>query len=180
MGKGIINYSIEKKTEENMVELKNITILDEQMPECIALDVAPEQNKYIDSNAINLAWAYDQNLRGKIMQCRAIYADKKMIGLISYSYFINEIPYKETCYRIRPVMIDKNHLGKGYEVAAIKELIKETRTKPHGEATSVYASYDPKEAEMAKIYEAVGFVITDLNFHEENPDDNDIIVRLDI
>jgi len=41
------------------------------------------------------------------MECKAIYTEGKMIGLISYNYYINNPVFKEDCYRIRPIMIDK-------------------------------------------------------------------------
>ena len=160
-----------------MIELKKITILDDSMKACIALDVAPQQKDFVASNAIMLAWAYDWSLQGKIKECWAIYADGKMVGLISYNYYIGDPVFIETCYRIRPFMVDKNHLGNGYEAAALQKLLEEIQTKPHGEATAIFATYDPEEEDMAKIYEAVGFVKTDMNWDAEDPDDNDIIVR---
>jgi len=163
-----------------MVELKKITLTSDDMKECIALDVAPEQKDYVESNAIMLAWTYDWNLKGRVMECRAIYAGSKIVGLISYNYYVGDPVFKETCYRIRPFMIDKNHVDKGYEVAAIQKLLEEIRTKPHGEATAIFATYDPEEQDMAKLYEAVGFVKTDMNWEAEDPDDNDIIVRMSL
>jgi len=162
------------------MELRKITFLDEQMPECIALDIAPEQKKFLTTNAIWLAWAYELDSRGEVMECRAVYVEGKMIGLISYNYFVNDVVYKETCYRIRPIMIDKNYLGKGYEKVAIEKLLEEIKTKPHGEAAAVFATYDPDEAEMAAIYKEVGFVLTDLTFYEEGPDVDDVILRMGI
>ena len=42
-----------------MVELKKITILDEHMKECIALDIPKEKEDYVYSNALMLAVAYE-------------------------------------------------------------------------------------------------------------------------
>jgi diamine N-acetyltransferase len=161
-----------------MIELKKITITSEDMPECIALDIAPEQEDFVYSNAVLLASAHWHNSRGKIMECRAIYADGKIVGLITYNYYVGDPVYKEVCYRIRPFMVDKNYLGKGYEEASLKKLLEEIKTKPHGEATAVFATCDPEEEAMAKIYEAVGFVKTDMTWEAENPEDNDVIMRM--
>ena len=163
-----------------MIKLKKITILDDHMKECIDLDVAPEQEDFVYTNAITLALAYEFNSGGKPMECRAIYTDSKMVGLIAYNYYVDDPVFKETCYRIRPFMVDKNHMGKGYEEAALQKLLEEIRTKPLGEATAVFATYDPEEVEMAKIYESVGFTKTDMDWKAENPKDNDIIARMSL
>jgi diamine N-acetyltransferase len=112
------------------------------------------------------------------MECRAIYAGDKMLGLISYSYYVDDPVFTEVCYRIRPPMIDKNHVGKGYEEAALRRLLEEIRTKPHGDATAVFVTCDPEEADMAKLYESVGFIKTDMTWEAEDPDDNDVIMRM--
>ena len=161
-----------------MVELRKITYTCPSMKECIALDMLPEQEDYVNSNAIMLAVAHDYNKRGTVMECRAIYADGKMVGLITYNYYVGDPVFKETCYRIRPYMIDKNHVGKGYELAALQKLLEEIRTKPHGDATAIFATYDPEEEDMAKLYKSVKFVKTDMNWDAEDPDDDDIIVRM--
>ena len=161
-----------------MIELKKISILDDNMRECIALDIAPEKKDFVYPNSIALALAYNYNKRGNPMDCYAVYAESKMVGLISYNYYVGDPVFKEPRYRIRPFTVDKNHLGKGYEQSALQELLAVIRTKPHGEATAIFATYDPAEEDMAKIYESAGFVKTDMTFEAEDPDDNDIIVRM--
>ncbi|MCL2619927.1 MAG: GNAT family N-acetyltransferase [Defluviitaleaceae bacterium] len=156
-----------------MVELRKITILDDNMKDCIALDVAPEKKGSIWSNAITLAVAYS---RGKVMECRSIHVHGEMVGLISYNHFVESSDFKETCYRIRPVMIDKNQLGKGYEEVALRQLLKEVQTKPHGEATAIFATYAPEEDDMAKLYEKAGFTKTGMKW--QDPDNDNIIVRM--
>jgi len=164
------------------MELRKITILDEQMPECIALEVAPEQKDAYNSFALTLAYAYDHNAKGRIQECRAVYAEGKMVGLIRYDYYKDSAVYKETCYYVRPVMIDKNYLGRGYEKMATAELLEEIKSKPFGEATALFASHRPcqTQAERAQIYKELGFELTDLNYKEEDPDDEYLIVRLGI
>ena len=159
-----------------MVELKKITILDDNMKECIALNIAPEKKDHMWSNAIALAVAY----KGLVpnLKCRAIYAEGKMVGLITYQYLVDPPCYKETCYRIRPIMVDKGHLGKGYEEAALRKLLEEIRTKPYGDATAIFVTYAPEEEDMAKLYEAAGFMKTDIKL--QAPQDNLIVARMSL
>jgi len=160
-----------------MIELKKITILDDNMKECIALDIVPDKKDHMWSNAITLAIAHRRFRRfSTAMECRAIYAQGKMVGLVVYCHCVEPPTFIETCYRIRPIMVDKNHQGKGYEEAALRKLLEEIRTKPHGEATAIFATYLPKEEDMAKVYEATGFTKTDMKC--ANPHDEDIIVRM--
>jgi len=163
-----------------MVELRKITILSDNMKECIALDVAPEKKDFVYSSAITLAFAYELNSKGKVLDCFAIYAEGKMVGLISYNYYTEDPIFKEICYRIRPIMVDKSHRGKGYEEAALQQLLEEIRIKPHGEATAIFATYNPEEDDMAKLYQSVGFIKTDMNWDAEDPDHNDIIARMSL
>jgi len=163
-----------------MVDLRKITILSSNMEECIALDVAPEQKEFVYSNAVMLALAFQFNSRGTAMECRAIYAEDRMIGLIAYNYYVGDVVFKEICYRIRPVMIDKSYWGKGYEEATLQKILEEIRTKPHGEASVVFVSCDPEEKAMVELYESIGFNKTGMDWKDadENPDNNDIIMRM--
>jgi len=160
-----------------MIELRKITILSDEMKDCIALDIAPEKKKFVYSNAVMLALGHEYNRGGEPMDCYAIYAGGKPVGMIAYNYFVDAVVYKETCYRIRPIMIDKNHLGKGYEAVALEKVLEKIQAKPHGEAAAVFATHNPKEADMVELYNAANFIKTDLNWDEENPDNNDIILR---
>ena len=160
-----------------MVELKKITILDDKMKDCIALDIVPEKKEHMWSNAITLAIAHRRFRRfATAMECRAIYAHGAMVGLVAYCHCVEPPTFKETCYRIRPIMVDKNHQDKGYEEAALRLLLEEIKTKPMGEATAIFATYLPKEEDMAKVYEATGFAKTDMKM--SNAGDEDVIVRI--
>jgi len=140
------------------------------------MNLAPERREFTNAPAIMLAWAYNiTELVNEILQCRAIYANGTMVGLICFSYFPNNEYYKEPCYRIRPFMVDADEMGKGYEATALQALIAELRTKPFGEATAIFASYHPDDAEMVKFHETAGFVKTEFDFS-----DDDIIARLSL
>ncbi|MCL2187288.1 MAG: hypothetical protein FWC16_03980 [Defluviitaleaceae bacterium] len=162
-----------------MLTLEPITLTSPEMPACIALDVPPHKKEedYVLAAAYTLAYAYTFNKRGTPYECRAIYADGQIVGLIAYIYYTDNPVFKETCYRIRPILVDKSHQDKGYELEVLRQLITEIETLPHGNATAIFASYDPEETDCASRFAAAGFTVTDLNWGEEDPDDNDIIVR---
>jgi len=162
-----------------MVELKKISILDDDMKDCIALDIVPEKKEHMWSNAITLAMAHRRYKRFcTAFECRAIYAQGKMVGLAAYCHYVEAPRFKETCYCIRSIMVDKNHQDKGYEEAALRLMVAEIRTKPVGEATAIFATYLPAEEDMAKIYESTGF--TKASPELAKPDDTDVIVRMSL
>jgi len=162
-----------------MLTLKPITLTSPEMPTCIALDVVPNKNEqdYVYTNAITLARMYVHNKNGRPAECRAIYDGEQMVGLIAYNYFTNNPVFKEDCYRIHPIMVDKNHQNKGYEAAVLNLLLAEIETKPHGEGTAIFATYNPSEDDCAALYAAANFLKTDLDWAAVNPDNNDIIVK---
>jgi diamine N-acetyltransferase len=162
-----------------MLTLKPITLTSPDMPACIALDVPPhkKEENYVIPNAIMLALAHSYNRNGSPAECYALYAGAQMVGLIAYNYYTNDPVFTEVCYRIRPIMVDKNHTDKGYEEDALRLLIAEIETLPHGNATAIFASYNPEETDCAALYAAANFAVTDMNWDAENPDDHDIIVR---
>jgi len=164
-----------------MITLKKITILDEEMKECIALTIPEELEDYVESNAICLSDDFEYNRRKlRIWESRAIYADGNMVGLIAYNYYTGDPVFKETCYRIRPFAIDREHAGLGYESAALTSLLDEIREKPFGEAAVVFATFHPNEEEAGKLYKKHGFSETDLDWASVDDECKDIIVRLSI
>jgi len=162
-----------------MLTLKPITLTSPEMPTCIALDVVPHKNEedYVSTNAMTLARMHLQNKCGSPAECRAIYDGEQMVGLITYNYFVNSPIFKEDCYRIHPIMVDKNHQNKGHEAVALNLLLAEIKTKPHGEATAIFATYNPSEDDCAALYDAANFSRTDLDWAAVNPNNNDIIVK---
>ncbi|MCL2377571.1 MAG: hypothetical protein FWC77_00435 [Defluviitaleaceae bacterium] len=165
-----------------MIELRKITLLDEEMKECIALTVPEKRKDYVGTNAIALAYTFENNRRNiRPRESLAIYADGKMVGLITYVYFANSPVYKEICYRILPIMIDKDYVGLGYEKAAVTILLDKIRMKPFGEAAAVFAVYHPDENDMAELFESLSFAKTDLDWAPIGDDEcKDIIARLAI
>ena len=169
-----------------MITLRKITLLDEEMKDCIALTISEERKEYVDSNAIILSLVFEfdrRNLGGghALRECRAIYASGKMIGLFTFDYSASSRIFKEACYRIQPFAIGKDFVGLGYEQKAVTALIDEFRKKPLGEATAVFATYHPNENGMAELFESIGFVKTDFDWSSVGQDGRkDIIVRFAI
>ena len=169
-----------------MIELRKITLLDEEMKDCIALTIPKERRDYVDSYAVilSLVFEFDRRNLGAgagMRECRAIYADGKMIGLFTFDYSVNSRIFKEACYRIQPFAIDRDAAGLRYEQAAVTALIDEFRKKPLGEATAVFATYHPDEKDMAELFENIGFVKTDFDWSSVGQDSReDIIARFAI
>jgi len=167
-----------------MIELRKITLLDEEMKDCIALNVPKERVDYVDSNAIILSLIFERTRRKLgtgVRECRAIYADGKMIGLFTFDYIAESRLFKEACYYIHPFAIDKDSVGMGYEQAAVIALIDEFRKKPFGEAAAVFVMYHPNEKGMAELFSSVGFAKTALDWSSVGQDNRkDIIVRFAI
>jgi len=166
-----------------MIELKKITILHEGIKEFIDLTIPEEREDYVESNAIILSDNFEFNRRNLgVLECRAIYADGKAVGLITFNYYKNSPLSKgEACYRIRPFAIDRDFVGLGYEQAAVTALIDEFRKKPFGEAAVVVATYHPDEKDMAELFKNIGFAVMDFDWADVGEDGReDICVRFAI
>ena len=76
-----------------MITLQKISILHDDMKDCIALDVKPEQKGFVASNAYSLAEAYCEKRAYAAAGVRdaaepyAVYQDGEMVGFAMYGYF---------------------------------------------------------------------------------------------
>jgi len=149
-----------------MVELRKITITDDNMKECIKLDVAPEQRGFLVSNSYSLGQAYDYNLRnnetGGQAVTYAIYANDTMVGFIMYGYFPDGDDYEENapCYYLWRFMIDEKYQGKGYGKQAMIKIIEEVKRLPCGKAKYFFTTYEPNNEFASRFYSTLGFVET--------------------
>ena len=157
-----------------MIELRKITILDDNVKECIELELLPEQRKFVAHNATSLGQAYTTNSErglGSKAAPYAIYADNKMVGFIMYGFFKPEYDddYKEgkDYYYFWRFMIDKNHQGKGYGRQAMTQVINEIKQKPFGDAEHCYISYEPDNP-AKEMYKSFGFIETGQVSYGEN------------
>ena len=151
-----------------MIELKKISILDDNMKECIALEVLPEQKNFVASNAISLAQAYDENKayaetgKGEIAVPYGVYENGKMVGFAMYGYIPPEdtedsYSKDEHIYYFWRLLIDKNHQGKGIGRETVRQVMEEIKSKPCGEASCCYVSYEPTNIVSKKIFASYGF-----------------------
>jgi len=151
-----------------MIELKKISILDDNMKECIALDVLPEQDNFVASNAISLAEAYYENKafaekgEGNIAVPYAVYENGKMVGFAMYGYFPpddddDSYSRDEHIYYFWRLLIDKNHQGKGIGRETIRQVMEEIKSKPYGEANYCYVSYEPTNIASKTAFASYGF-----------------------
>ena len=93
-----------------MVELREIT--KENYAECLNLQVAVHQQKFVSSNAYSLAQAWVYN---KTAFPFASYADDVMVGFIMLGYY--EVGSYYTLWKL---MVDEKYQNKGYGKAALK------------------------------------------------------------
>jgi diamine N-acetyltransferase len=144
-----------------VIELRRISIFDDNMKECIELDIEEHQRGYVAANSISLAQAYDKNLKGETARPYAIYADDKMVGFVMYGFFTKEEDgTDEDQYYFWRLMIDKNHQGKGYGKQAMNKIIEDIKTFPLGPSETLTTSYEMSEVGPRKFYESLGFKAT--------------------
>ena len=151
-----------------MIELKKISILDDNMPECIALNVLPEQENFVASNAYSLAEAYCENKnfsetgKGSIAKPYAVYENGKMVGFTMYGYFPPEddddaYNKEEYHYYVWRLLIDKDHQGRGLGRETVRLLMEEIKSKPCGEASYCYVSYEPTNIASKTTFASYGY-----------------------
>ncbi|MCL1995737.1 MAG: GNAT family N-acetyltransferase [Defluviitaleaceae bacterium] len=150
--------------------LKKISILDEQMPECIALSVLPEQRNFVASNAKSLAEAYDQNKiyeedgKGFIVVPYAVYEGDTMVGFAMYGYCPpdaedsdEQFNTTEHYYYFWRLLIDKHHQGRGIGREVVRQVMAEIKTQPCGAANFCYVSYEPSNIGSKTTFASYGF-----------------------
>jgi len=153
-----------------MIELKSISILDDNMKECIALEFLPEQTGFVAENAISLAEAYDVNKafaetgKGDIAIPYAAYENGKMVGFAMYGYFPpgskdDDEAYctKEHHYYFWRLLVDKNHQRKGIGREIVRQVMEEIKSKPHGDASFCYVSYEPSNIGSKTTFASYGY-----------------------
>jgi len=153
-----------------MIELRKISILDDNMKECIELSVLQEQENFVASNAYSLAEAYAVNKKyaetgeGSIAMPYAVYENGNMVGFVMYGYFPPDDDDEEEAYSrdehiyyVWRLLIDKNHQGRGIGREVVKQVMAEIKMKPHGEANYCYVSYEPTNIASKTTFASYGF-----------------------
>lgn len=148
-------------TESPITVDRNATVALREITEAtlvsiLKLKVAPEQEKFVASNAVSIAQAHFS----KHAWFRAIYADETPVGFV----MLHDEPEKPEYYLWR-YMIDARYQRMGFGRQALQQLIEHVRTRPN--ATELLLSYVPKEGGPLPFYESLGFTHTGRIVEEE-------------
>ena len=142
-----------------VVELREVTA--ESVRAFCALQVAPDQRRFVAPNAVSFAEAMYQPKAW----FRGVYADDVPVGFV----MLYDDPEKPE-YHLWRFMIDGRFQGRGYGRAAIERLVEHVRTRPG--ATELKVSWVPADGGPAPFYRSLGFEPTG----EE--DDGEVVARL--
>lgn len=125
---------------------------------CVRLHLAPEQEHFIASNAYSLA-------ESKFMPTfvpQAIYAldpadaSEVLVGFVMYGYYPDGEPPLGQRYWIFRLMIDREHQGRGYGTAALREVLRRLEADP--DCADVLIGYEPDNMVARTLYARLGFV----------------------
>jgi diamine N-acetyltransferase len=139
------NVNINKNS---IVNLREVT--KENLWDIFALEVAPEQSRYVATNEMSIAQAYFDR---EIARFRAIYADEIPVGFLMLSDDVNN-----QRYFLWRLMIDARYQKLGFAKRALELLFDYVRTRPG--AKEILVSYRPGDAGPQGFYEKLGFVPT--------------------
>jgi diamine N-acetyltransferase len=129
--------------------------------ECIALSVAPDQQRFVASNLQSLADAY---VWREAAEPYAVYADDEMVGFGLLFPFAGGVaddsvpePGTERGYIIVRLMVDERFQGRGHGRAALDAIVNLIRARGLRE---LRLSVAPENAQALEFYRGNGFVET--------------------
>ena len=130
----------------------------------LQLDVKPEQETLVASNAKSIAEAYFN----KDAWFRAIYIDKTPIGFVmlsdtSLKYKSN--PNHRPTYFLWRFMIDSKYQGKGYGKEAMNLIINHVKSRPN--AKELLLSHSKSDGNAGEFYKKCGFEYTGREMYDE-------------
>lgn len=128
----------------NEVSLREVTA--ETVRTVCDLSVAPDQRRFVATNAESIAEAYFS----REAWFRAVYAGDTPVGFV----MLHEDPEKPEYYLWR-FMIAAEHQGKGYGRRAMQLLIEHVKTRPR--ARELLLSYVPGDGNPEGFYGGLGF-----------------------
>lgn len=132
-------------------------ITKENWQECIRLELEPEQEHLVRSNAYSLAESKFQPTYPPL----AIYhndtndTNDTMVGFVMYGHYPGGEPPLGQTYWIFRLMVDKHHQRQGYGTAALREVLARLRADPA--CHEVLIGYEPENTVAAKLYQRLGF-----------------------
>jgi diamine N-acetyltransferase len=123
--------------------------------ECVALQVAEDQNASFSSNLYRIA----QSKFERSLIPYAIYnKEGTMVGFVVYGHKYKPVAMErepEGHWSLVHLMVDRNHQRKGYGRSAVEEVIK--RVKESGKAEVLSLSYAPDNTVARRLYARLGF-----------------------
>lgn len=147
------------------VSLREITA--DSVRQITALAVAPEQQRFVASNAVSLAEA----LFNEEAWYRAIYLGDTPAGFVMlYDESLRSVPPAELQIGLWRFMIDRSFQGQGIGAAALEQVIAHVRSK--NLFTSLEVSYVPGPGCAERFYLRAGFQ------HTGRVDNGEIVLEL--
>ncbi len=141
------------------VRLEPVTV--ENWKDCIALDIAPDQQHFVPSNLYSIAEAqfYPEATSSAIFN-----EDNQLVG---YALFGREVQTQK--WKIFRIMIDQRHQNKGYGKAAMQKIIATIAQESDGH--EILIAYQTNNQTARNLYATLGF-------HEQNMDENGKVTAL--
>jgi diamine N-acetyltransferase len=137
------------------VTLREIT--KENLGSILRLQVAPDQEQFVASNAVSLAQAH---FEPELPYFRAIYAGDVPVGFLMLEYNA-----EKQFYALWRLMIDNQYQKRGYGRKALDLLFAHVKTLPKSDV--LYTSCLPAEGGPGLFYEKMGFVYTGTGDEED-------------
>ncbi|HEU4463746.1 MAG TPA: GNAT family N-acetyltransferase [Gemmatimonadota bacterium] len=150
-------------TPDARVTLREVTR--HNLREVLLLEVAPEQNRFVASNAISIAQAH---FYPEVAWFRAIYADEVPVGFL----MLEDSPGAAEVFLWR-FMIDRRFQNHGFGRRAIELVLEHVRARAG--TTALTLSHVPGEGSPGPFYQRLGFVHTG----EQDPD-GELLMRLEL
>ena len=148
--------------KDSIVSLREV--IKENLRNILALEVAPEQKKFVAPNAVSIAQAYFDR---EIAWFRAIYADETPVGFLMLS---DDASKPE--YFLWRLMIDARYQKFGFARQAMLQLFEYVRTRPG--AKEIFCSCVPGEGSPQGFYESLGFTLTG------EMEDDEVVMRREL
>lgn len=145
------------------VSLREVTR--ENLGEVLRLGVAPEQARFVASNAVSIAQAH---FHPDVAWFRAIYAGETPVGFL----MLHDDPAKPE-YHLWRFMIDHRFQKLGYGREALRLLLDHVRGRPG--AVALTLSHVAGDGSPAEFYQRVGFAHTG-----EADEDGELLMRIDL
>lgn len=156
-----------------MVELRQIT--DDNFHQCIKLELAEGQDKFVAPNMYTLAEAYVALTNDEFIPMPyAIYDDDVMVGFICMAFQRAEDGGPVGFYEMYRFMIDRRHQAKGFGRAALSQALELLKTQPHGPGSHIATSFVPGNDVAKQLYLSLGFVETG------EYDDDELVARFEL